>query len=352
MKASFSAKVRKYILTLFGFNLFCFLPIISTQIYHEGDLMKPLHINTPLLESSTISKKTDHQIFLKMEALQPTGSFKIRGIGHLCSELARNGARRFVTSSAGNGGLAVTYAGSKLNIPVTVVVWKTVSETTREKLRREGAEIIVHGNDWMEANKLAQSMCEEKGVSFVHPFDHPLLWEGHASLIHEVKAVGLIPDAVVVAVGGGGLLSGVIQGLHEVGWSKTPVFTAETSGAASLAESVKAGQLITLDKIDTIALSLGARRVAEQAFEWTQKHSIIPVVVSDAQAIDAVFQFADDQRILIEPACGAALAVVYGKHPELMTYEKILVVVCGGCNVDLNLLEIMQHGRAKSGIWQ
>jgi L-serine/L-threonine ammonia-lyase len=339
MKPPFFEKFWKYIVRLFGFCFFCFSSEIDAQIYPEGDFMKPLHINTPLLESSAISKKTGHQIFLKMEALQSTGSFKIRGIGHLCLQLVRNGACRFVTSSAGNAGLAVAYAGHKLNIPVTVVVWNTVSEMTCEKLRREGAEIVVHGNDWMEANNFAQSLCKEKDVSFVHPFDHPLLWEGHASLIHEVKAVGIKPDAVVVAVGGGGLLCGVIQGLHEVGWSNVPVFTAETSGAASFAESVKAGKLITLDKIDTIALSLGARRVAEQAFEWTQKHPVIPLVVNDAQAVNAIFQFADDQRILVEPACGAALAVVYDKNPELMNYEKILIVVCGGCSVNLDLLE-------------
>lgn len=339
MKTSFFVSSWKYILTILGFCLFCFPPILATQIDYEGDFMEPLYIKTPLLESSAISKKTGRQIFLKMEALQPTGSFKIRGIGHLCSQLARNGARRFVTSSAGNGGLAVAYAGSKLNIPVTVVVWNTVSEIIHEKLRRQGAKVVVHGNDWMEANNLAQSMCEEKDVCYVHPFDHPLIWEGHASLIHEVKASGIKPDAVVVAVGGGGLLCGVIQGLHEVGWSELPVFTAETSGAASLAKSVKARKLIMLDKIDTIALSLGARCVAEQAFKWTQEHLVIPLEVSDAQAVDAVLQFADDQRILVEPACGAALAIVYDKHSDLMKYEKILVIVCGGCNVDLDLLE-------------
>lgn len=301
--------------------------------------MISLYIDSPFLESSSISKQTGRRIFLKMEALQPTGSFKIRGIGHLCLQLAKEGARRFVTSSAGNGGLAVAYAGRKLNIPVTVVVWSTIEEMTREKLQSEGAEIVVHGHDWMEANRFAQSMCGEKGVCFVHPFDHPLIWEGHASLIHEVKAAGIKPDAIVVAVGGGGLLCGVIQGLHEVGWSDVTVFTAETTGAASLAESMKAGKVITLDKIDTVALSLGARRVAEQAFEWTKRHPVIPLVVDDAQAVNAVFKFADDQRILIEPACGAALAVVYSKNPQLMNYEKILIVVCGGCNVSLDLLD-------------
>lgn len=301
--------------------------------------MKPLHINTPLLESLPISKKTNRRIFLKMEALQPTGSFKIRGIGYLCSQLAKDGAKRFVTTSAGNAGLAVAYAGNKLNIPVTVVVWSHVSEISRAKLNQEGAEIVVHGDDWMDANIFAQSMCEADGVYYVPPFDHPMLWKGHASLIHEIKAESHKPDAIVVAVGGGGLLCGVVQGLHEVGWDDVPVFTAETTGAASFAKSVKAGKLITLEKIDTIALSLGARRVAEQALAWSHKHPISPFVVSDAQTVNAVLQFADDQRVLVEPACGAALALAYDKNPELLNYDSILIIVCGGCGVSLDLLD-------------
>jgi L-serine/L-threonine ammonia-lyase len=309
------------------------------QTLKNCDLMIPLHINTPLLESLPISTKTGRRIFCKMDALQPTGSFKIRGIGHLCSQLIQEGAKRFVTSSGGNAGLAVAYAGRMLKTPVTVVVANNVSEMVREKLRREGAEVVVHGRDWSEANDLAQTMCKEEGVCYVHPFDHPLVWKGHASLIHEVKAAGMKPDAVVVAVGGGGLFCGIVQGLHEAGWSDVPVFTAETTGAASLAESVKAGKPITLDKIDTIAVSLGARRVADQAFAWTQKHKVIPKVVTDRQTVDAIHQFADDQRVLVEPACGAALALVYDKEPDLMKYEKILVIVCGGCGVSLEMLE-------------
>lgn len=297
-----------------------------------------MHIDTPLLESLAISKKCGRQVFLKMDALQPTGSFKIRGLGLLCTELSKQGAKRFVTSSGGNAGLAVAYAGRKLYLPVTVVVANNVPEMMREKLRQEGAEVVVHGKDWSEADVLAQKMCQEKGVCYVHPFDHPTVWKGHATLIHEVKAAGLKPDAVVIAVGGGGLFCGVVQGLHEVGWNDVPVFTAETTGAASLSESVKAGKLITLDKIDTIATSLGARRVAEQAFVWTQKHPVIPEVVTDSQALHAVYQFADDQRVLVEPSCGAALALVYDKSPALMKYEKILVVVCGGCGISFDLL--------------
>lgn len=301
--------------------------------------MKPLHIDTPLLESLAMSKKLGRQIFLKMDALQPTGSFKIRGIGLLCSQSAKDGAKRFVTASAGNAGLAVAYAGRKLNIPVSVIIWDSVSDIAREKLRGEGAEIIVQGHSWMEANLFAKSLCKEGNVCYIHPFDHPLLWKGHSSLMHEIKAEGLKPDAIVVAVGGGGLLCGVIQGLHEVGYADVPVLTAETQGSASFAASVQAKKIITLEKIDTIAHSLGASRVAEEAFAWTHKHPIFPCVVSDAQTVHAIIQFANDQRVLVEPACGAALALAYDKHPTLMQYKTILIVVCGGCGVSLDLLE-------------
>jgi L-serine/L-threonine ammonia-lyase len=298
-----------------------------------------LHINTPLLKSEAISRKTGKQIFLKMESLQPAGSFKVRGMGFLCSKLAKEGAKSFVIASAGNAGLAVAYVGKELNIPVTVIVGDTVSEMIRNKLSLKGASVVIHGNDWFEANLLAQSMAQEPGVGFVHPFDHPLLWQGYASLIHEVEIAGAKPDCIVVAVGGGGLLCGIIQGLHEVGWSDVPVLTAETEGAASFLESVQAGQLVTLKKIETIATSLGARRISEQAFAWTRKHTVIPNIVSDVQAINAVLQFLDDQKTLVEPACGAALALAYMKNPLLMKYEKILIIVCGGCNISLELLE-------------
>lgn len=298
-----------------------------------------MHINTPLLESLPLNRLCGRRVFLKMESQQPVGSFKIRGMGLLCIHLAKEGAKRFVSSSGGNAGIAIAYAGRMLSIPVTVVVPKTTLPLMHEKLSLEGAEVIVHGKDWNEADAFAQQMCNEKETCYIHPFDHPLLWQGYASLIHEVKRSGLKPDAVVVAVGGGGLFCGMVQGLHEVGWNDVPVFTAETTGAASLAASVKAGRLITLDKIDTIALSLGAKRIAEQAFTWTQTHPVFPQVVSDADTVNAILRFADDQRVLVEPACGAALALIYERCPALLHYGKILVIVCGGNGVSLELLQ-------------
>src|SRR5580693_607382 len=126
-----------------------------------GMLMTPLHIETPLIESRPLSACSERSIWLKMEAFQPTGSFKLRGIGRACQEFARRGAARFVSSSGGNAGIAVAYAGRQLGVPVTVVVPESTSDHARALLRQQAAKVIVHGPSWQEANAYAQSLISE-----------------------------------------------------------------------------------------------------------------------------------------------------------------------------------------------
>ncbi|WP_176517038.1 pyridoxal-phosphate dependent enzyme, partial [Pseudomonas ceruminis] len=175
-----------------------------------------LHIQTPLIESRPLSLAASRTVWLKLDALQPCGSFKLRGVGHACEVHHARGARHFVSSSGGNAGLAVAYAGRKLGVPVTVVVPETTTERAKELLHQEDAKVVVHGSSWQEANALAQTLIGPHDA-FIHPFDDPLLWAGHASLIDEVAATGYKPDAVVLSVGGGGLLSGVVEGLKRNG---------------------------------------------------------------------------------------------------------------------------------------
>jgi L-serine/L-threonine ammonia-lyase len=151
--------------------------------------------------------------------------------------------------------------------------------------------------------------------------------------------VGVKPGAVVVSVGGGGLLCGLLEGMHEVGWTEVPVLAVETEGAASFAAAVKAGHLVTLDRITSIATTLGARRVAPQALEWTKRHPITTWQVTDRDAVDACVRFADEHRVLVEPACGASLAAVYNKAEPLEGLRPIVVIVCGGAGVSLSLLD-------------
>ena len=289
----------------------------------------PLHIETPLIESRALSRASGRSIQLKLESLQPSGSFKIRGIGAACEEYRRRGARRFISSSGGNAGIAVAYAGRCLSVPVTVVVPVTTTDRAKDLIASEGAELIVHGESWHEANAHALAMVGEADA-FLHPFDDPLIWDGHATMIDEIASAGEKPDAVVVSVGGGGLLCGVVEGLHRNGWSDVPVVAVETEGAASFHRSVRAGRRVALPAITSIATSLGAKQVCEQAFVYSQSHPIRSVVVSDASAVSACLSFIDDHRIVVEPACGAALAPAYERHASLDDFEDVLIVVCGG----------------------
>ena len=299
--------------------------------------MKPLHIETPLFESRALTIAAGRTVWLKLESKQQPGSFKIRGIGLACQEYARRGANRFISSSGGNAGIAVAYAGRHLSVPVVVVVPETTTKRAKAMIQQEGAEGIVHGSSWQEANALALSMVEESDA-FLHPFDDPLIWQGHASLIDEVVRSGVKPGAVIISVGGGGLLSGVVEGLHRNGWIDVPVIAVETEGADSLAQSVRAGYPVELPAITSIATSLGARRICDQAFSWSTKHPLRSIVVSDRAAVSACQRFLADHGVVVEPACGASLAVVYDGAPELEEFESVLVVVCGGVTVTVEQL--------------
>lgn len=299
--------------------------------------MKPLHIETPLFESQALSIQAGRSVWLKLEALQPPGSFKIRGIGFACQEYARLGATRFISSSGGNAGIAVAYAGRYLAIPVVVVVPETTTERAKKLIQQEGAEIVVHGSSWQEANALAVSMVRETDA-FLHPFDDPLLWQGHATMIDEIARSGMKPDAIVLSVGGGGLLSGVVEGLHRNNWKNIPVIAVETDGADSFAKSVLAGHRIELPAITSLATSLGARQICERAFNWSKQHPIHNVVVADRVAVSACERFIIDQRIVVEPACGAALATAYEHVAEIEIFKSILIIVCGGATTSIEQL--------------
>jgi L-serine/L-threonine ammonia-lyase len=300
--------------------------------------MEHLHIETPLVESSALSLCSGRTVLLKLEAMQPPGSFKIRGIGLACQEYLRRGARRFISSSGGNAGIAVAYAGRCLSVPVVVVVPETTSEKARVLIQQEGAEVIVHGASWQEANAFALSLVENSDA-FLHPFDDPLIWRGHASLIDEVAASGVKPDAVVLSVGGGGLLCGVLEGLYRNGWTDVPVIAVETKGAASFAYAVRVGYRIVLPAISSIATSLGARQICQQAFNWSKAHPIRSVIVSDRAAVAACLRFIADQGVVVEPACGASLAIVYDGSPELDHFRSVLVIVCGGSTATVENLK-------------
>ena len=298
---------------------------------------KSLHCVTPLIESPRLSSP-DQKVWLKMEALQPAGSFKNRGVGHACQHYVNNGAQKLVSSSGGNAGIATAYAGSKLGVPVVVIVPESTSSISIGAMRQFGADVVIEGHSWIEAHQFAESLLDPVSV-LIHPFDDPVLWPGHATLIDEVVDSGLSPDAVILSVGGGGLLCGIAQGLKQHGLEDTQIVAVETSGAASLAAAMEADQLVMLDQIDTIANTLGAKQVSAAALEITRSMDVVSHIVTDQQALRACKLFLDDHRILVEPACGAALAAVYDDTGLIEHARNVLVVVCGGMGISLKQMD-------------
>ncbi|KAL8975433.1 MAG: hypothetical protein Q9197_000331 [Variospora fuerteventurae] len=313
-------------------------------------------IETPLIESSALSKAAGCRIFLKLENLQPSGSFKSRGIGALLlhSLLSHPNPHRvhFYCSSGGNAGLACVTAAKALDRAATVVVPFSTKPLMIAKIKNAGAyEVVQVGDNWKEADTYLREelLKKDEGGVYVPPFDDPEIWEGHSTLVKEVSAQlqekgeeGA--DAMVCSVGGGGLLCGVLLGLERERWgSSCAVLALETEGADSLNQALAHGNLVTLPGITSIATSLGATRVARKAFELSKTHDVVSSVLSDAEAAMGCWRLADDERIIVEAACGVNVAVCYGGRlkkllPKLTPESKVVIVVCGGSNITLQTL--------------
>ena len=273
-----------------------------------------------------------------MECYQPTGSFKIRGMETLCRTHFNEGKRNFIASSGGNAGYSLAYVGKQLGSNIKVVVPKTTSEFMIEKIRNLDAEVEVFRDAWDEADQYAQGISKETDAVYVSPFDDPLLWKGHSTIIDECARQMEQPDKIIVSVGGGGLLCGILEGMKRNGWVSTLVITTETFGAASFYESYHANKVIELDEIKTIATSLGAKKVTQRSLDLAQELNTKPFLMSDKDAVNSCLNFLDEYNTLVEPACGAALSVPYF-HPEMIDEnETALVIICGGVSMQMNTL--------------
>lgn len=239
-------------------------------------------------------KNISTEILFKYDYLQPSGSFKDRGISNMIYKLCNNKDQKItklICSSGGNAGLSVATIGQKMGLPVNVYIPITTMPLMIDKIKDTGANVIVGGKNWNEADEQAKiELSSNNEALYVPPFDHPLIWEGNESIIDEIKAsIGddetLIPDAIVLSTGGGGMLCGVLQGIERVGWrNKVKVIVVETTGTASYSAAKAAGSIVKLHKIDSIATSLGALAVSHQCLNTnvTTKSA----VVTDKEAVE------------------------------------------------------------------
>lgn len=270
----------------------------------------------------------------------------------------QRGKKMLISSSGGNAGYAVAYSGRRLKVPVIVVVPSSTSELMIKKIESEGAKVIVAGRVWDEAHAHALTLLRDyPDASYIPPFDHQEIWEGNSTVVEEVREqlYGEKPDAIICAVGGGGLYNGVVLALQRMGWNDVPVVVAETVGAECFNLAIKAGKLVTKDTITSMAKTLGALTVSAKSLELSKVHPTISHVVTDEMAMSACVRFADDHRVLAELSCGAALAIVYEKDllrkllPNLNENSKVVIIVCGGQMVSTQIVQEWKQAVAKSG---
>ncbi|KAI9652075.1 MAG: hypothetical protein M1831_007208 [Alyxoria varia] len=316
------------------------------------------------------------RVHLKLENLQPSGSFKSRGVGNFILQQVqafdgKNAQKslHFYSPSGGNAGLAAVCAAVALEYPCTVVVPLTTKAIFVDKLKSAGAhDVIQIGESWKEtdAHLRNQILPTDPGGIYVPPFDHEDIWDGNATMIDEILEDWFdylgdahdrpSPAAIIGSVGGGGLFCGVAQGLFQYPlWAKkVPIVAVETKGADSLAASLHAGEHVTLDAITSQATTLGAKQVCKQAYDIAARQTedgfggkglVKSVVLEDAEAAMACWRLADDFKVLVELSCGVSVAMAYldgGKRLEaaldrkLNAEDEVIIVLCGGSGVSLD----------------
>lgn len=289
---------------------------------------------TPCTRAHYLSKKFDREIFLKLEILQPTNSFKVRGAFNSILSLPESKRQDgVVTASGGNHGLGVALVASRLGIPCTIYLPTKTAKIKLDAIAALGAKTVLVGDAWDDANKVALEAAAEKGSAYIHPFDDPLVMAGQGTIVTEViRQIGAF-DRIVLSIGGGGLISGVSSAVKHL-QPRAKVIGVETEGANCMSASLKAGQIVELAAITSIADTLGAKRTQERQFEIVKEAVEKVIEVSDEEAIEALIELLQNEKILAEPASTCSIAALEHIKLDFAAGEKIVVVVCGA-NIDL-----------------
>lgn len=274
---------------------------------------------------------------LKAEMFQRTGAYKIRGALNKLRLLSDDQKRRgVICSSAGNHAQGVALAAAINGVRAVVVMAENATASKIEATRGYGAQVILHGTIWDEANEEALRLVAEQGLSYVHPFDDPELIAGQATVGLEI--VDQVPDAdvVVVPIGGGGLISGVAQAVKQRS-PRTRVVGVESSGAPGMRDSVKAGHVVTLDRVECVIDGLRVRRVGELTREIVERCVDDIVTLPDTEIFDSVVWLMSRQKLVTEGAAAATVAAVRKGLVKATPGARVVCVLSGG-NLSLDQL--------------
>ncbi|MDX6486948.1 MAG: threonine dehydratase [Gaiellaceae bacterium] len=311
---------------------------LTADVFSEAQRRIAPHVHrTPVLRSATLSRETGYDVRLKAELFQRTGSYKIRGPSNKLPQLSDDQKRAgVICSSAGNHAQGVALAAAQLGIPAVVVMAANATPSKIAATKGYGAEVVLHGEIWDEANAEAERIAAARGLTMVHPFDDVQLIAGQGTVGLEILEDVPDVDVVVVPIGGGGLISGVAAAIR----TRAPevrIIGVESSGAPAMQRSVEAGSRVTLDEVNCSIDGLKVKQVGEQTLALVQRY-VEKVVTLDDEAIFAAALWTMSRcKLVVE---GAAAAPVAALRAGLIDAEPGATVVCvlSGGNIDLERL--------------
>lgn len=297
---------------------------------------------TPVIRSQFYSDLCDAEVYLKLESLQPTHSFKVRGALNAILSLPDQRRRKgVITASGGNHGLGVAYASRVAGTTATIYLPVKTPEIKVKAIKKLGAEVVLHGEAWDEANLQALSTAAEQDKAYIHPFDDQAVLSGQGTIICELVDQVRQPDLIVASIGGGGLISGIASAAKEL-LPETEIAGVETLGADCMNRSVEAGKLVELPAIASIADSLGAKKTAERQFQIVRNHVSQLAAVDDASTVQAGLDLLTQEKVLAEPAAACCLAALANRKISFAPGSTVVVVLCGA-NIGLDKLLYWQQ---------
>jgi threonine dehydratase len=269
------------------------------------------------------------ELWLKLELLQATGSFKARGAVNKARALSPEELHRgLVTASGGNHGLAVAYVGHLLGVPTTICLPTNVNPDKVEKLKAYGAKVVIEGAAWHVSNENALAIAEAESLTYIHPFADPLVAAGQGTIALEILEDVPQIDTILVAIGGGGLITGIATAAKAIK-PAIRIIGIEPVGAQTLKASLDAGEVVTLPKIETAAVTLAAGRTEPFNFEADRQHVDEVVLVTDDDMREAARWLWSEFAIAAEMSGAASVAALLNGAVQVRSDENVCALVCG-----------------------
>ena len=316
--------------------------MLTLERFEEAsDIVRKVTQETKLVYSDFYSTQTGNKVYFKPENMQLTGAYKLRGAYYKISTLSdEERAKGLITASAGNHAQGVAYAAKCFGVKAVIVMPTTTPLIKVNRTKGYGAEVVLYGDVYDEACEKAYELAKENGYTFIHPFDDPAVATGQGTIAMEIIKELPVVDYILVPVGGGGLATGVST-LAKLLNPKIKVIGVEPEGANCLQESVKAGKVLTLDHVSTIADGTAVKTPGSRIFPYLQKNLDDIITVPDEELVVAFLDMVENHKMVVENS--GLLTVAALKHLDVKG-KKIVSILSGG-NMDvITMSSVVQQG--------